>query len=150
MGYYGYLCPTKNMMLMKKILLCVATLMAFVAGVNAQSLKERALVYKYVVNDKAPGVHTTIKNGVKIWTNSNGDNLGEYKYSITQSEKKEADKIRVQAIDEISKKSLTKVDRKEAYKAVKKKLLEKKTSNNKKNNNSSSETESVFNVNTTD
>ena len=86
---------------MKKILLCVATLMAFVAGVNAQSLKERALVYKYVVNDKAPGVHTTIKNGVKIWTNSNGDNLGEYKYSITQSEKKEADKIRAQAIDEI-------------------------------------------------
>ena len=135
---------------MKKILLCVATLMAFVAGVNAQSLKERALVYKYVVNDKAPGVHTTIKNGVKIWTNSNGDNLGEYKYSITQSEKKEADKIRAQVIDEISKKSLTKIDRKEADKAVKKKLLEKKTSNNKKNNNSSSETESVFNVNTTD
>ena len=124
--------------------------MAFETSVNAQSLKERVLVYKYVVNDKAPGVHTTIKNGVKIWTNSNGDNLGEYKYSITQSEKKEADKIRAQAIDEISKKSLTKVDRKEADKAVKKKLLEKKTSNNKKNNNSSSETESVFNVNTTD
>ena len=135
---------------MKKILLCVATLMAFVAGVNAQSLKERALVYKYVVNDKAPGVHTTIKNGVKIWTNSNGDNLGEYKYSVTVSEKKEADKIRAQAIDEISKKSLSNIDRKEAAKAVKKKLLEKKTSNNKKNNNSSSETESVFNVNTKD
>ena len=103
---------------MKNILLCVATLMAFVAGVNAQSLKERALVYKYVVNDKAPGVHTTIKNGVKIWTNSNGDNLGEYKYSVTVSEKKEADKIRAQAIDEISKKSLSKIDRKEANKAV--------------------------------
>ena len=135
---------------MKKILFIFVVLMAFETSVNAQSLKERVLVYKYVVNDKAPGVHTTIKNGVKIWTNSNGDNLGEYKYSITQSEKKEADKIRAQAIDEISKKSLTKVDRKEADKAVKKKLLEKKTSNNKKNNNSSSETESVFNVNTTD
>ena len=135
---------------MKKILFIFVVLMAFATSVNAQSLKQRALVYKYVVNDKAPGVHTTIKNGVKIWTNSNGDNLGEYKYSITQSEKKEADKIRAQAIDEISKKSLTKINRKEADKAVKKKLLEKKTSNNKKNNNSSSETESVFNVNTTD
>ena len=150
MGYYGYLCPAKNMMLMKKILLCVATLMAFVAGVNAQSLKERALVYKYVVNDKAPGVHTTIKNGVKIWTNSNGDNLGEYKYSITQSEKKEADKIRAQAIDEISKKSLTKEARKKADEAVRKKLIEQKTAKNRKNDNSSSETESVFNVNTKD
>ena len=135
---------------MKKILLCVATLMAFVAGVNAQSLKERALVYKYVVNDKAPGVHTTIKNGVKIWTNSNGDNLGEYKYSITQSEKKEADKIRSQAIDEISKKSLTKEARKKADEAVRKKLIEQKTAKNRKNDNSSSETESVFNVNTKD
>ena len=135
---------------MKKILLCVATLMAFVAGVNAQSLKERALVYKYVVNDKAPGVHTTIKNGVKIWTNSNGDNLGEYKYSITQSEKKEADKIRAQAIDEISKKSLTKEARKKADEAVRKKLIEQKTVKNRKNDNSSSETESVFNVNTKD
>ncbi len=135
---------------MKKILLCVATLMAFVAGVNAQSLKERALVYKYVVNDKAPGVHTTIKNGVKIWTNSNGDNLGEYKYSITQSEKKEADKIRAQAIDEISKKSLTKEARKKADEAVRKKLIEQKTAKNRKNDNSSSETESVFNVNTKD
>ena len=150
MGYYDYLCPTKKMMLMKKILLCVATLMAFVAGVNAQSLKERALVYKYVVNDKAPGVHTTIKNGVKIWTNSNGDNLGEYKYSITQSEKKEADKIRAQAIDEISKKSLTKEARKKADEAVRKKLIEQKTAKNRKNDNSSSETESVFNVNTKD
>jgi hypothetical protein len=138
------------MMLMKKILLCVATLMAFVAGVNAQSLKQRALVYKYVVNDKAPGVHTTIKNGVKIWTNSNGDNLGEYKYSITQSEKKEADKIRAQAIDEISKKSLTKEARKKADEAVRKKLIEQKTAKNRKNDNSSSETESVFNVNTKD
>ena len=135
---------------MKKLLLCVATLMAFVAGVNAQSLKERALVYKYVVNDKAPGVHTTIKNGVKIWTNSNGDNLGEYKYSITQSEKKEADKIRAQAIDEISKKSLTKEARKKADEAVRKKLIEQKTAKNRKNDNSSSETESVFNVNTKD
>jgi len=135
---------------MKKILLCVATLMAFVAGVNAQSLKQRALVYKYVVNDKAPGVHTTIKNGVKIWTNSNGDNLGEYKYSITQSEKKEADKIRAQAIDEISKKSLTKEARKKADEAVRKKLIEQKTAKNRKNDNSSSETESVFNVNTKD
>ena len=135
---------------MKKILLCVATLMAFVAGVNAQSLKERALVYKYVVNDKAPGVHTTIKNGVKIWTNSNGDNLGEDKYSITQSEKKEADKIRAQAIDEISKKSLTKEARKKADEAVRKKLIEQKTAKNRKNDNSSSETESVFNVNTKD
>ena len=124
--------------------------MAFVAGVNAQSLKERALVYKYVVNDKAPGVHTTIKNGVKIWTNSNGDNLGEYKYSITQSEKKEADKIRAQAIDEISKKSLTKEARKKADEAVRKKLIEQKTAKNRKNDNSSSETESVFNVNTKD
>ena len=135
---------------MKKILLCVATLMAFVAGVNAQSLKERALVYKYVVIDKASGVHTTIKNGVKIWTNSNGDNLGEYKYSITQSEKKEADKIRAQAIDEISKKSLTKEARKKADEAVRKKLIEQKTAKNRKNDNSSSETESVFNVNTKD
>ena len=135
---------------MKKILLCVATLMAFVAGVNAQSLKERALVYKYVVNDKAPGVHTTIKNGVKIWTNSNGDNLGEYKYSITQSEKKEADKIRAQAMDEITKKSLTKEARKKADEAVRKKLIEQKTAKNRKNDNSSSETESVFNVNTKD
>ena len=135
---------------MKKILLCVATLMAFVAGVNAQSLKERALVYKYVVNDKAPGVHTTIKNGVKIWTNSNGDNLGEYKYSVTVSEKKEADKIRAQAIDEISKKSLTKEARKKADEAVRKKLIEQKTAKNRKNDNSSSETESVFNVNTKD
>ena len=135
---------------MKKILLCVATLMAFVAGVNAQSLKERALVYNYVVNDKAPGVHTTIKNGVKIWTNSNGDNLGEYKYSITQSEKKEADKIRAQAIDEISKKSLTKEARKKVDEAVRKKLIEQKTAKNRKNDNSSSETESVFNVNTKD
>ena len=135
---------------MKKILFIFVVLMAFTTGVNAQSLKERALVYKYVVNDKAPGVHTTIKNGVKIWTNSNGDNLGEYKYSITQSEKKEADKIRAQAIDEISKKSLSKINRKEADKAVKKKLNEKKTAKNKKNDNSSSETESVFNVNTTD
>ena len=135
---------------MKKILLCVATLMAFVAGVNAQSLKKRALVYKYVVNDKAPGVHTTIKNGVKIWTNSNGDNLGEYKYSVTVSEKKEADKIRAQAIDEISKKSLTKEARKKADEAVRKKLIEQKTAKNRKNDNSSSETESVFNVNTKD
>ena len=135
---------------MKKILLCVATLMAFATSVNAQSLKQRALVYKYVVNDKAPGVHTTIKNGVKIWTNSNGDNLGEYKYSITQSEKKEADKIRAQAIDEISKKSLTKEARKKADEAVRKKLIEQKTAKNRKNDNSSSETESVFNVNTKD
>ena len=124
--------------------------MAFATSVNAQSLKQRALVYKYVVNDKAPGVHTTIKNGVKIWTNSNGDNLGEYKYSITQSEKKEADKIRSQAIDEISKKSLTKEARKKADEAVRKKLIEQKTAKNRKNDNSSSETESVFNVNTTD
>ena len=124
--------------------------MAFATSVNAQSLKQRALVYKYVVNDKAPGVHTTIKNGVKIWTNSNGDNLGEYKYSITQSEKKEADKIRAQAIDEISKKSLTKEARKKADEAVRKKLIEQKTAKNRKNDNSSSETESVFNVNTTD
>ena len=124
--------------------------MAFATSVNAQSLKERALVYKYVVNDKAPGVHTTIKNGVKIWTNSNGDNLGEYKYSITQSEKKEADKIRAQAIDEISKKSLTKEARKKADEAVRKKLIEQKTAKNRKNDNSSSETESVFNVNTKD
>ena len=90
---------------MKKILLCVATLMAFVAGVNAQSLKQRALVYKYVVNDKAPGVHTTIKNGVKIWTNSNGDNLGEYEYSVTVSEKKEADKIRKEFYNQVIEKS---------------------------------------------
>lgn len=124
--------------------------MAFATSVNAQSLKQRALVYKYVVNDKAPGVHTTIKNGVKIWTNSNGDNLGEYKYSITQSEKKEADKIRAQAIDEISKKSLTKEARKKADEAVRKKLIEQKTAKNRKNDNSSSETESVFNVNTKD
>ena len=124
--------------------------MAFATSVNAQSLKQRALVYKYVVNDKAPGVHTTIKNGVKIWTNSNGDNLGEYKYSITQSEKKEADKIRAQAIDEISKKSLTKEARKKADEAVRKKLIEQKTVKNRKNDNSSSETESVFNVNTKD
>ena len=135
---------------MKKILLCVATLMAFVAGVNAQSLKERALVYKYVVNDKAPGVHTTIKNGVKIWTNSNGDNLGEYKYSVTVSEKKEADKIRAQAIDEISKKSLTKEARKKADEAVRKKFIKERTAKTKKNGNTSSETESVFNVNTKD
>ena len=94
---------------MKKILLCVATLMAFVAGVNAQSL-----------------------------------------YSITQSEKKEADKIRAQAIDEISKKSLTKEARKKADEAVRKKLIEQKTAKNRKNDNSSSETESVFNVNTKD
>ena len=124
--------------------------MVFSTGVNAQSLKQRALVYKYVVNDKAPGVHTTIKNGVKIWTNSNGDNLGEYKYSITQSDKKEADKIRAQAIDEISKKSLTKEARKKADEAVRKKLIEQKTAKNRKNDNSSSETESVFNVNTKD
>ena len=124
--------------------------MAFATSVNAQSLKQRALVYKYVVNDKAPGVHTTIKNGVKIWTNSNGDNLGEYKYSITQSEKKEADKIRAQAIDEISKKSLSKIDRKEANKAVKNISPKLKIAANKKNDNSSSETESVFNVNTKD
>ena len=124
--------------------------MAFATSVNAQSLKQRALVDKYVVNDKAPGVHTTIKNGVKIWTNSNGDNLGEYKYSITQSEKKEADKIRAQAIDEISKKSLTKEARKKADEAVRKKLIEQKTAKNRKNDNSSSETESVFNVNTKD
>ena len=125
-------------------------IVAFATSVNAQSLKQRALVYKYVVNDKAPGVHTTIKNGVKIWTNSNGDNLGEYKYSITQSEKKEADKIRAQAIDEISKKSLTKEARKKADEAVRKKLIEQKTAKNRKNDNSSSETESVFNVNTKD
>ena len=124
--------------------------MAYTTDVNAQSLKQRALVYKYVVNDKAPGVHTTIKNGVKIWTNSNGDNLGEYKYSITQSEKKEADKIRAQAIDEISKKSLTKEARKKADEAVRKKLIKERTDKNKKNDNSSSGTESVFNVNTTD
>ena len=135
---------------MKKILFIFVVLMAFATSVNAQSLKQRALVYKYVVNDKAPGVHTTIKNGVKIWTNSNGDNLGEYKYSITQSEKKEADKIRAQAIDEISKKSLTKEARKKADEAVRKKLIEQKTAKNRKNDNSSSETESVFNVNTTD
>ena len=135
---------------MKKILFIFVVLMAFATSVNAQSLKQRALVYKYVVNDKAPGVHTTIKNGVKIWTNSNGDNLGEYKYSITQSEKKEADKIRAQAIDEISKKSLTKEARKKADEAVRKKLIEQKTAKNRKNNNSSSETESVFNVNTKD
>jgi len=135
---------------MKKILFIFVVLMAFATSVNAQSLKQRALVYKYVVNDKAPGVHTTIKNGVKIWTNSNGDNLGEYKYSITQSEKKEADKIRAQAIDEISKKSLTKEARKKADEAVRKKLIEQKTAKNRKNDNSSSETESVFNVNTKD
>ena len=135
---------------MKKILFIFVVLMAFATSVNAQSLKERALVYKYVVNDKAPGVHTTIKNGVKIWTNSNGDNLGEYKYSITQSEKKEADKIRAQAIDEISKKSLTKEARKKADEAVRKKLIKERTDKNKKNDNSSSGTESVFNVNTTD
>ena len=135
---------------MKKILFIFVVLMAFATSVNAPSLKQRALVYKYVVNDKAPGVHTTIKNGVKIWTNSNGDNLGEYKYSITQSEKKEADKIRAQAIDEISKKSLTKEARKKADEAVRKKLIEQKTAKNRKNDNSSSETESVFNVNTKD
>jgi len=135
---------------MKKIRFIFVVLMAFATSVNAQSLKQRALVYKYVVNDKAPGVHTTIKNGVKIWTNSNGDNLGEYKYSITQSEKKEADKIRAQAIDEISKKSLTKEARKKADEAVRKKLIEQKTAKNRKNDNSSSETESVFNVNTKD
>ena len=135
---------------MKKIQFIFVVLMAFATSVNAQSLKQRALVYKYVVNDKAPGVHTTIKNGVKIWTNSNGDNLGEYKYSITQSEKKEADKIRAQAIDEISKKSLTKEARKKADEAVRKKLIEQKTAKNRKNDNSSSETESVFNVNTKD
>ena len=135
---------------MKKILFIFVVLMAFATSVNAQSLKQRALVYKYVVNDKAPGVHTTIKNGVTIWTNSNGDNLGEYKYSITQSEKKEADKIRAQAIDEISKKSLTKEARKKADEAVRKKLIEQKTAKNRKNDNSSSETESVFNVNTKD
>lgn len=135
---------------MKKILFIFVVLMAFATSVNAHSLKQRALVYKYVVNDKAPGVHTTIKNGVKIWTNSNGDNLGEYKYSITQSEKKEADKIRAQAIDEISKKSLTKEARKKADEAVRKKLIEQKTAKNRKNDNSSSETESVFNVNTKD
>ena len=135
---------------MKKILFIFVVLMAFATSVNAQSLKQRALVYKYVVNDKAPGVHTTIKNGVKIWTNSNGDNLGEYKYSVTVSEKKEADKIRAQAIDEISKKSLTKEARKKADEAVRKKLIEQKTAKNRKNDNSSSETESVFNVNTKD
>ena len=135
---------------MKKILFIFVVLMAFATSVNAQSLKQRALVYKYVVNDKAPGVHTTIKNGVKIWTNSNGDNLGDYKYSITQSENKEADKIRAQAIDEISKKSLTKEVRKQADEAVRKKLIEQKTAKNRKNDNSSSETESVFNVNTKD
>ena len=129
---------------MKKILLCVATLMAFVAGVNAQSLKERALVYKYVVNDKAPGVHTTIKNGVKIWTNSNGDNLGEYKYSVTVSEKKEFyNKVMEKT------KARTKNKKNKEYEEFEKKRTaeKKKQIEAEKKNNS---VESVFNVNTKD
>ena len=136
---------------MKKILLCVATLMAFVAGVNAQSLKERALVYKYVVNDKAPGVHTTIKNGVKIWTNSNGDNLGEYKYSVTVSEKKEADKIRKEFYNKVIEKTKarTKNKKNKEYEELEKKRTaeKKKQIEAEKKNNS---VESVFNVNTKD
>lgn len=132
----------------KKMLLTILALIAVSVGLHAQSLKERALIYKYVINDKAPGVHTTFKNGVKIWTNSNGDNLGEYKYSITQSEKKQADKIREKAIDEIAKKTLKDVNSKEAHQAVTKKLREQKEAKNKKKDNS--KVENVFDVNTTD
>ena len=112
---------------MKKILLCVATLMAFVAGVNAQSLKERALVYKYVVNDKAPGVHTTIKNGVK------------------------ADKIRKEFYNKVIEKTKarTKNKKNKEYEEFEKKRTaeKKKQIEAEKKNNS---VESVFNVNTKD
>lgn len=125
--------------------------MVFSTGVNAQSLKQRALVYKYVVNDKAPGVHTTIKNGVKIWTNSNGDNLGEYEYSVTVSEKKEADKIRKEFYNQVIEKSKARSKNKknkEYEEFEKRRSAEKKKqveAENKKNS-----VESVFNVNTTD
>jgi hypothetical protein len=139
------------MMLMKKILFIFVALMVFSTGVNAQSLKQRALVYKYVVNDKAPGVHTTIKNGVKIWTNSNGDNLGEYEYSVTVSEKKEADKIRKEFYNQVIEKSKARSKNKknkEYEEFEKRRSAEKKKqveAENKKNS-----VESVFNVNTTD
>lgn len=136
---------------MKKILFIFVALMVFSTGVNAQSLKQRALVYKYVVNDKAPGVHTTIKNGVKIWTNSNGDNLGEYEYSVTISEKKEADKIRKEFYNQVIEKSKARSKNKknkEYEEFEKRRSAEKKKqveAENKKNS-----VESVFNVNTTD
>ena len=125
--------------------------MAFATSVNAQSLKQRALVYKYVVNDKAPGVHTTIKNGVKIWTNSNGDNLGEYEYSVTVSEKKEADRIRKEFYNQVIEKSKARnknKKNKEYEEFEKKRSAEKRKqveAENKKNG-----VESVFNVNTKD
>ena len=97
---------------MKQVFLTIVILIAFSTGINAQSLFERALVYKYIVNDKAPGVHTTIKNGKKIWTNSNGDNLGEYKYSITMSEKKQAEQIRKKYTETVNKSTKTQTRKK--------------------------------------
>jgi hypothetical protein len=97
---------------MKQVFLTIVILIAFSTGINAQSLFERALVYKYIVNDKAPGVHTTIKNGKKIWTNSNGDNLGEYKYSITMSEKKQAEQIRKKYTKTVNKSTKTQTRKK--------------------------------------
>ena len=97
---------------MKQVFLTIVILIAFSTGINAQSLFERALVYNYIVNDKAPGVHTTIKNGKKIWTNSNDDNLGEYKYSITMSEKKQAEQIRKKYTETVNKSTKTQTQKK--------------------------------------
>ena len=122
---------------MKQVFLTIVILIAFSTGINAQSLFERALVYKYIVNDKAPGVHTTIKNGKKIWTNSNGDNLGEYKYSITMSEKKQAEQIRKKYTETVNKSTKTQT-RKKAQETERKRLAEQKKraaeQNNKKKN----------------
>jgi outer membrane biosynthesis protein TonB len=108
--------------------------MAFSTGINAQSLFERALVYKYIVNDKAPGVHTTIKNGKKIWTNSNGDNLGEYKYSITMSEKKQAEQIRKKYTETVNKSTKTQTRKKNNELAQKETKAKKRQADTEKQN----------------
>ena len=119
---------------MKQVFLTFVVLMAFSTGINAQSLFERALVYKYIVNDKAPGVHTTIKNGKKIWTNSNGDNLGEYKYSITMSEKKQAEQIRKKYTETVNKSTKTQTRKKNNELAQKETKAKKRQADTEKQN----------------
>ena len=119
---------------MKQVFLIFVVLMAFSTGINAQSLFERALVYKYIVNDKAPGVHTTIKNGKKIWTNSNGDNLGEYKYSITMSEKKQAEQIRKKYTETVNKSTKTQTRKKNNELAQKETKAKKRKADTEKQN----------------
>lgn len=119
---------------MKQVFLIFVVLMTFSTGINAQSLFERALVYKYIVNDKAPGVHTTIKNGKKIWTNSNGDNLGEYKYSITMSEKKQAEQIRKKYTETVNKSTKTQTRKKNNELAQKETKAKKRQADTEKQN----------------